>query len=144
MNRLPGLMVVAAIVLAPAAHAAASAADRDKAQVIALEKAWVEAEERRDAAALDNILDDQFTATFLVSRPIGKADFIQAQVKPGPKETQELSDRSVILDRDTAVVIDTDTLTTEGKSHTDTARVTAIYIKRGGRWRALAEHMAWK
>jgi len=120
--------------------------DRARKDLTALERAWVDAEQNRDAAALDRIIDDQFVCTFLTSKPIGKSDFIKSEMRPGPKGSQDLSDETMILSGDTAIVVNTDTLrgVSKGAPYVVTARVTATYIKRGGHWRALAEHLAWE
>jgi len=132
-------------ILAPRAMAAGGGDDRARAEIVALERQWLEAEANRDATALQRILDDQFVCTFQWSKPIGKADFIQSIVRPHPAETQEISDQTVIVSGDTAVVTETDTDQSlrNGKTRTLTGRVTVTYVKRKGRWRALAEHMAW-
>ncbi len=140
-------LVIATLGLAPAPQAAAdSGADHARKELAALERAWVDAEQNRDVAALDRILDDQFVCTFLTSKPIGKSDFIKSEMRPGPKGSQDLSDESMIVSGDTAIVINTDTLrgVRNGTPYAETARITATYIKRGGHWRALAEHMAWE
>ena len=58
--------------------------------------------------------------------------------------SHDLTDRSMIVDADTAVIVDTDTMrgTRNGEPCTAKARVTAVYIKRDGAWRILAEHLA--
>lgn len=55
-----------------------------------------------------------------------------------------LSDQIVIVDGDTAVVVGTDTerSTKKGEAHIAVARYTATYVRRNGRWLALAEHLA--
>ena len=60
-----------------------------------------------------------------------------------PTESQALTDRIVIIDGDTAVVIGTDTErgTKKGAPYAEVARYTATYIRRNGQWVALAEHM---
>jgi ketosteroid isomerase-like protein len=59
-------------------------------------------------------------------------------------ESQTLTDETVIVDGDTAVVVGTDTLrgTKSGAAHTAVARYTVTYIRRNGQWMALAEHLA--
>lgn len=147
MRLRPDFLVVAAVGLTPATQAAAadSGADRARKELATLEREWVDAEMNRDSAALQRILDDQFVCTFLTSKPLGKSEFIKAEMRPGPKGIQDLSDETVIISGDTAVVVETDTLrgVRNGTPYVETARVTVTYIKRGGHWRALAEQMAW-
>lgn len=148
MRLRPIFLIITILGLAPAALAAATGSDTDHAheELAALERAWIDAEINRDPVALDRIIDDQFVCTFLVGKPIGKRDFIKSETLPGPKETQDLSDETMIVSGDTAVVVNTDTLhgVRNGAPYAETARITATYIKRAGHWRALAEHIAWE
>ena len=116
-----------------------------KQQVLDVEQLWVAAEHNHDTATLRRILDDQFVASFGVAKPRDKEAFIRAIVSGDvdPTESQALSDRTVIIDHDTAVVIGTDTErgTRNGVAYTAVARYTAIYIHRNEHWVARAEHM---
>lgn len=114
-------------------------------QVLDVELVWVAAEHNHDTATLRRILDDQFVASFGTAKPQNKETFIQAIVSGelDPTETQSLTDRTVIIDRDTAIVIGTDTEhgTRKGVAYTAVARYTATYIRRNEHWVALAEHL---
>jgi len=125
----------------PAARPAADA----KQQVLELEEKWVEAENKHDAATLEKILDDKFLATFGARAPRDKATFIQ-HITAGevdPTQSQTMTERTVIVDGDTAVVIGTDTIsgTAKGAAYSAAYRYTITYVHRGARWVALAEHM---
>ena len=146
--------VVAAIVAlgAMTAPSATSIADtpqpvtRDQQEVLDVEQAWVAAEMNRDAAALHAILDDQFVAIYGTGAPQDKESFIKAHSAEASKvaPSQSLSDRRVIISGDTAVIIGTDTLQgtdDQGKPYTKIGRYTTTYVKRQGRWLALAELM---
>lgn len=117
-----------------------------KQQILDLEQVWVTAEHNHDAATLNRILDDKFVASFGGEKPLDKEAFIKLIVggDADPTESQTLTDRNVILDHDTAVVVGTDTErgTKKGKAYTAVARYTVTYIRRNGRWVALAEHLA--
>jgi hypothetical protein len=58
-----------------------------------------------------------------------------------PTESQVLTDETVVIDGDTAVVFGTDTVhgTENGAVYTQTLRYTVTSIRRHGRWLALAE-----
>lgn len=116
-----------------------------KQQVLNLEKEWVEAEIRHDEATLRRILDDKFVASFGAGKPYEKEAFIKGIVSGDvdPTESQTLTDRTVIIDGDTTVVVGTDTErgTKKGVPFTEVARYTVTYIRRQGQWVALAEHM---
>jgi hypothetical protein len=141
------LLLVAAICsttlsLGPVALAAGPQTDAEKA-ILKLDSDWADAEVRRDGAALERILDDRFIAIFGKAKPIDKQTFIKSILAEDPDKvvTQKLSDRSLIVDRDTAVLteVDTETDVENGETKVATWRFTVTYIRRGGRWIALAE-----
>jgi len=116
-----------------------------KQQVLDLGKEWVAAEVKHDASTLRRILDDKFVASFGAQKPYDKEAFIK-QIVTGdvdPTESQTLSDETVIIDQDTAVVVGTDTVrgTESGAAYTVVYRYTVTYIRRHGQWVALAEHL---
>ena len=112
--------------------------------VLAVQQAWVEAEYRRDAAALKRLMHDRYIVTFNTGQLHNKEDFIKALVQsksePG---SQTLSDQTVIVEGDTAIIVGTDTLRgiKNGQPYTRVARYTSTYVRRDGRWVALAEHL---
>jgi hypothetical protein len=116
-----------------------------KQQVLDLGKEWVAAEVKHDAATLRRILDDKFIASFGVKDPYDKETFIKHIVTGDvdPTESQTLTDETVIIDQDTAVVVGTDTArgTYNGSAYTVVYRYTVTYIHRNGQWLALAEHL---
>jgi hypothetical protein len=145
-SRLWAPGAVLAILAALPAHGASAgepAATPDERALLKLEQDWVDAERRRDAAALRSILDDRFIATFGRSKPVDKEGFIKAQSEgaPDPTVSQELSDQKLIVVGRTAVIVETDTQrqVQDGKPSVLTWRFTVTYIKRGDRWWALAE-----
>jgi hypothetical protein len=117
-----------------------------KQQVLKLEDQWVEAELKHDAATLGRILDDKFLSTFGSHKPADKETFIKNMTSGDvdPTESQTLTERTVVLDGDTAVVVGIDTVrgTDNGAAHMAVYRYTVTYIFRNGRWTALAEHLA--
>jgi ketosteroid isomerase-like protein len=142
--------LVAVCILASASFAAESGASGRPAtemerKVRTLEQEWVTAEINRDAAALRRILDDRFVATFDAGKPMDKEAFIKA-ITGDPTDvmqSQDVTDETHLIDRDTAVTLGTDTIrgTADGKAYTAVYKFTTVYIKRGGRWLGLAEHI---
>ena len=63
--------------------------------------------------------------------------------KADPRQSQSLTDESVVVDGDTAVVVGTDTfhMTDGAKPDGLALRYTITFIRRGGQWTALAEHI---
>ena len=112
-------------------------------QLLELENDWVAAEDKHDEAALRRILDDKFVATFGADRTADKEAFIREILATpvDPTHSQTLNHEIVIIDRDTAVLVSTDTErgTRHGVAYTAVARFTVTYIQRHGRWLALAE-----
>jgi ketosteroid isomerase-like protein len=131
------------------AQAQAAPASRDTEvaqQVMDLEQVWSEAENRHDAATLRSILDDKFVFTMGGDGKLYDKDaFITGNVRgaPDPTRSQTLTDRTVIVNGDTAVSMGTDTErgTHSGKPFKEVARYTVTYVRRGERWIPIAEHM---
>jgi len=117
----------------------------DEHEVLELERAWIKAEIERDEPALRRILDDRFVCTFGAGPTLDKEGFTQAIIGDGANImlSHDLTERTVVFDRDTAIVVDTDTVrgTNKGAPYTSVVRVTAVYLKRRGRWKVLAEHL---
>jgi uncharacterized protein (TIGR02246 family) len=112
-------------------------------EIRALEQRWVDAETRRDAAAVAEILDDQFIFVFDSRAPIDKEQFIKA-VPSFTSTSQVLSEQIVRIAGNTAVVTGRDTVEgpgRDGKPYKQNWRYTVTYVQRQGVWRALAEHM---
>jgi ketosteroid isomerase-like protein len=135
--------VLASCLAGPGAKAEDARPTPDQQALIKAEAEWIAAETRRDAPALRELLDDRFVATMGGGEPVDKATFIrnETQSPPDPTASQEISDRRIIVAGNTAVITETDTLrrTRDGKASVLTWRFTVTYIKRGGRWLALAE-----
>lgn len=116
-----------------------------KQQVLDLSREWVTAEIKHDADTLRRILDDKFAASFGVEKPYDKEAFIKLIVTGDvdSTESQTLTDETVVIDQDTAVEVGTDTArgTERGAAYTVVYRYTVTYIRRNGRWLALAEHL---
>lgn len=99
--------------MAPSAEpkSAASPSSGDaRQQVLDLGKEWVAAEVKHDVVTVGRILDDKFLASVGSRPPYNKATYIK-KITDGevdPTESQTLTDESVIVDRDTAVVVGTD------------------------------------
>ena len=117
----------------------------DEEAVLRLEQVWVRAEIEKDADTLARILDDRFLATFSSGRTLDKTAFI-ALITGDDSHIMlscDFTDGRLIVDADTAVIVDTATMrgTRNDAAYKAPARVTSTYIKRGGAWRILAEHL---
>lgn len=147
-----GSLLVVILTLVSAPHSAISPSEGNapdlsatKKQVLDLEREWVDAELKHDETTLRRIIDDKFLVSFGPNKPQDKETFIKHLMSGDvdPTETQVLTDQTVIVDNDTAVVVGTDTLhgTRKGVAYILVARYTATYIHRKEQWVALAEHL---
>lgn len=114
-----------------------------KQQVLDVTQAWIAAENKHDAAALDQILDDQFISTFAANPPRGKDAFIKGITKGeiDPTQSQTITDEKVIVEGDTAILTGVNAFHSTAKTPIPPMRFTITYVKRQGHWRALAEHI---
>jgi len=115
----------------------------EEQKVLLVEQDWINAEVRHDEAELNRVIDDQFIVNSGSSKPATKADVI-ASVLQWNMIAQTLTNQTVLVDGDTAIVMGTAHFTTavEGKENGESAaHYTTTYIKRDGQWRALALQM---
>lgn len=136
--------VLAASLISSAAQAQTSRSPAEQ-QASQLLRDWVTAENEHDAAALDRILDDQFISTYGGGKPARKKAFIASLTKgkADPKQSQSLTDETVVVDGDTAILVGTNIFhRTDGAKPDGLAlRYTITCVRRHGRWVALAEHI---
>ena len=132
MSRLTNRQVGRAILIFSALLASTSSADaRSKeSELAALSNAWIAAEVGHDRAALEQILDTRFQATFTSGKTIDRTAYVDWIMKTEIAPFEVLTER-VELHGDTAVVIST-TVDQETK-------FTWIAVRRGGRWRVISE-----
>jgi len=125
------------------AEVPAAPALTEEQQVIATESEWVQAEIHRDAAVLGRVLDDRFLVNSSTGKLSDKPTVI-ADVLGWKMTSQTITDRTVVIDGDTAIVFGTANFrfAVEGQDDEVSAgRYTTTYIKRDGQWRALALQM---
>ncbi len=139
--RMVAVMVVVAACGGTPAPKYPTPVDADN-QIRALESEWVQAEMKRDASALQMILDEHFTATFGGAAPMDKAAFIAEITKDTDGWKQEISEQTVTIDGDVAISTGLDTVTPPGQSQSHVIRYTVTYVYRDGHWRPFAEHLA--
>lgn len=105
-----------------------------------LEHRWTEAFKNRDSDILDHILDDRFVFTDDEGQVINKARYIDAVMQAIKVESYNLDDVTARVFGDTGVVTGrwTGKLTIGGKDASGAFRFTDTFLKRLGRWRAIA------
>ena len=114
-------------------------------QLNVVQQAWMNAEIHRDAAALRRILSPRFIFTFGVGAPESREGFIHAVLTARTNmKSQTLTETTTVIDRDTAIIAGLDTVRglVHGKPYKAVYRYMATYVRRNGRWIALAEHLA--
>jgi ketosteroid isomerase-like protein len=136
--------IVASSVATEPTHPQAAPPTVARQQLLDLEKEWAAAEDKYDPTVLRRILDERFVATFNAAKTYDKEAFIKLFAGDvDPTASQTLTYEAVIIDGDTAVLVGIDTArgTRNGAPYTEVYKYTATYIRRQGRWLALAEHI---
>lgn len=103
--------------------------DRES-ELVALSDAWIDAEVHHDKAALEQLLDERFLATFASGATVDRAKFIDVIMSTEIKPFEVVND-VVNIHGDTAVVIST--------SKNQTSKFTWVAIRKEGRWRVVSE-----
>ncbi|HEX5709504.1 MAG TPA: nuclear transport factor 2 family protein [Pyrinomonadaceae bacterium] len=121
---------------------------RDEQEVRKLEREWLDAYEKRDAAAMERIVADDFTITFPNGGMQNKAQIIaalNAPLKEGQPTykfyTEDVRSRAY---GDTVILIGrvVTESTQGGKTAKEASRYTDTYVKRRGRWQVVASHLS--
>lgn len=137
-------MTLAALSLMLGLAAIGWSATSEEEAVLAAEDAWIGAEISRDEATLRRVIDDRFVANSNNGETSGKESLI-GSVLGWNMTGQSITERSVLVDGDTAVIFGTTELrfaSPDGEETKSLLRYTTTYVKRDGQWRALALHMA--
>jgi hypothetical protein len=99
-----------------------------------------EAFKNRDKDALDRMLDDRFVFTDDKGQVFNKAQYVDAAMRAIKVESYSLDDMTVRVFGDSAVVAGrwAGKLTIDGKDASGAFRYTDTFVRRLGRWRAVA------
>ncbi len=139
MNRSILIGIVALIMVATMGAQVASTVEGD---LIKLENDWQRAIERKDRAFLQNL----FTSEYLATDPDGitftKSQELANLYKPDDVSSFVLSDFKVNVYCDTAVVTGRNTMKFRGLAGKEEYRFTDVFVKRDGRWQAVASHLS--
>lgn len=145
MNGSKGeLMLRIRIALALLGICFGAAAATEEEAVLAAEDDWIRAEVNRDEATLRRVIDDQFVFNANDGQTSGRGQLIEG-VLSWNMTGQTLSERSVLVTGDTAIIFGTTELrfgSPDGEETKSLLRYTSTYVKRDGQWRAIALHMA--
>ena len=113
---------------------------KEEQALIKLEREWNEAGKNRDKAALERILADDYISTDEAGQSNTKEQYIVAITQNLKVESYTLDDMTVKIYGDTAILIGrwTGTITDKGKDISGVYRFTDTFVKRRGRWVAIA------
>lgn len=124
---------------------AAPATAAVEAELLALENAWAKAYVDRDVKALERLEADDWVCTSADGQVTTKAQDI-ADLGSGTFQATEfkMSDLKVRIYGDTAVITgrQTEVATMAGRDASAVFRVTDVWIRRNGRWQAIATHLS--
>jgi|SRR5437773_9278320 len=138
------LSVVAVCLSLARAMAAEEKAGNDEQIIKQLEQEWADALLKRDQAAIDRIRSADWVLTDTEGALIAKAQ-ADADLKSGTVkfESIKLDELKVRVDGDTAVVhgLETRKSSYKGKDTSGQYRFTDVFVKRNGRWQAVATHV---
>jgi ketosteroid isomerase-like protein len=138
-----GLLSAMPLLVFGQAKPAASKADTASVEqtLMQMERDWTQAALKKDSAALDRILADDWVAIGFQGTTTTKAQAI-AELKSGVSTTQteELGDMKVRIFGTTAIVTgsDTEKSTYKGKDSSGKFVWTDVFVERNGRWQAVA------
>ena len=116
----------------------------DEARVLALEVLWNQAELKRDAKGLDQILADRFIYTDIDGSLERKPEFLESVRNPTDRITSIGSESmSAEVYEDTVIVygIYIEKGTSNGKTYLHRGRFTDTWIKQGPAWKCVASHV---
>lgn len=117
-------------------------------EVRKLERAWLDAYEKRDVDAMNAIVADDFTITFPNGAMQTKEQIIKSLKAPrtasSPSTKFYTEDVQARVYGDTVILIGrvVSEWQREGKTVREESRYTDTYVKRDGRWQVVASHLS--
>ncbi|MBK8476572.1 MAG: DUF4440 domain-containing protein [Opitutaceae bacterium] len=122
-----------------------AAPDSVEQELVALENAWAAAYVAADVKMLDRLEAEEWICTSAKGEVIGKADDLRDLADGSFKATVfEMSDLKVQIYGDTAVITgrQTEKATYKGEDASAVHRITDVWLRRDGRWQAIASHLS--
>ena len=143
--RNPLCIVIVAVIAVVSATSAPGAQSRsmqgDREALIQLERDWNEAFNRRDVAFFENVLAEEFMATYADGRSVDRAQELEMVATFNLQiDSSTVDDFTVNLYDDTAVVWFTQHLVgpSQGQALELTYRYLDVFVFRDGRWQCVA------
>ena len=144
MKHLLALFVLTGVALSPATGQTKS--PKAERELLKLQREWLDAYQKHDAAALERIEADDFTLTEadgkVTTKPKDVASIRNAK-PPQPDDSFDVEDVKVRLYGDTAILMGRVILKyrNKGQMVVERYRYTDTYLKRRGRWRVVASQL---
>ncbi len=138
-------LLTAAATAAIAQPTAKAPEQNDSAEqaVLQVTRAWLDADERQDRAALDKIIADDFLGTAPRGRTVNKRDIIPMEGTTGGHGLSiNAQDIKVRIFGDTAIVTDRGIPKTQERGARPELRFTVVFVKRADRWQMVAAHLS--
>jgi ketosteroid isomerase-like protein len=110
-------------------------------QLKQMEDDWQKATRTKDTAGLKRIIAEDWVATNEMGKSLNREEYLsQTTANTDVIQSNENTDMQVRVFGDTAVVTGglIEKGTRNGTAYTDTYRWTDVFVKRGGRWQAVA------
>jgi len=138
-SRPAAALPIVALLLTAAAPARPRTGGRDAVELIRIEERWIDALERRDAAAVAEILDDGFLDSTYKGELRTKEEALAALRSPARADAdQGLSELRARIYGETGIVTGINTVTARDHSFSVRVRFTDVFVRRAGRWKAVA------
>ena len=136
MKRSLLALILAGIAVLPAAARTASPA---REALIRIEERWVDALERRDAAAVGEILSPDFVDTTYRGERRTREEALAGLTSPArAPTTQRLSDLDARVYGDVGIVTGVNTVTGRDPAFTARVRFTDVFVRKGRSWKAVS------
>jgi uncharacterized protein (TIGR02246 family) len=122
-------------------------AEEDPAAAVrALEREWLDAYEKRDVAAMERIVADDFVIYFDDGDSQSKADILAMLVRGAGKPSPAFTTDDVVARVYGDTVILTGRVVTrqkraDGTMSESASRYTDVYVRRNGRWQVASSHL---
>lgn len=134
------------LVLASSIAVGQTGSSKDERELLKLQRQWLDAYQKHDAAALERIEADDFSLTESDGKVTTKAEdvaSIRNAKPPQPDDSFDATDVKVRLYGDTAVLIGRVVLKYRNKGQLveEQYRYTDTYLKRRGRWQVVASQL---
>ncbi len=139
-------LLILAMLYVIALDASAQTSDAEK-NVLKLERAWLDAYEKHDTAAMKTIVADDFVITFPDGSRQTKPQILTMIAAPlNAENANKITTTDVSLRRYGDTIILTGIVATEytrvGKPVKELSSYTDTYVRRNGRWQVVASHLS--